>query len=116
MASELLFEICVSKNDFNYLKIRDPKRVEEISQNLEKDPVWGWCIPEVRLRFDKFIGIAQLANVSYASEEDFKASPDCELLKEQAIEDMQWWMNQVQKAFEKEVIKYYESRSETKPD
>ncbi len=113
MSKGFTFEIKTSKHDGDYLKLKDLKRVEEISRNLEKDQLWGWCIPEVRVTFDIFTGIAQLADGSYASEEDFKASPDYEYLQELALRDIQFKMNMMRRIFKREVEKYYEGRDET---
>lgn len=113
MPSGITFEIKTAKHDGDYLKLKDLKRVEEISHNLEKDQLWGWCIPEVKATFDIDTGTAQLASGSYASEEDFKASPDYEYLKELAIRDILMTMDVRRRFFERAVEKYYEGRSET---
>ncbi len=113
MSKEFTFEIKALKHDGDYLELKDLRRVEEISRNLERDQLWGWCIPEVRVTFDIFTGIAQLANGSYASEEDFKANPDYESLQELALRDIQMSMNTRRRMFKRKVEKHYEGRDET---
>lgn len=113
MPKGITFEIKTSKHNGDYLKLKDLKRVEEISRNLEKDQLWGWCIPEVRATYEVYTGIAQLANGSYFSEEDFKASPDYEYLKKSAIEDILWSLEVRKRVFEREVKKYDEGCRET---
>jgi hypothetical protein len=113
MPREFTFEIKALKHDGDYLKLHDLKRVEEISRNLEQDPLWGWCIPEVSVTFDIITGIAQLENGSYASEEDFKASPDYEYLQELALRDIQMHIDTMRRLFKRDVEKYYEGRDET---
>ncbi|MBW4470249.1 MAG: hypothetical protein KME45_07560 [Stenomitos rutilans HA7619-LM2] len=41
MPSGITFEIKAARHDGDYLKLKDLKRVEEISRNLEKDQLWG---------------------------------------------------------------------------
>ena len=113
MPKGITFEIKTSKYNGDYLKLKDLKMIEEISRNLEKDQLWGWCIPGVKATYGMHTGIAQLANGSYSSEEDFKASPDYKYLKESAIEDMLWCMDVQKKFVEAAVKRYYEKRSET---
>ncbi len=113
MARGISFEVGVAKETSNYLTSSDSKRVEKISQNLEKDRVWGWCVPEVKAVFDIYTGVAQLAYGSYTSEEDFKSSSDYEYLKELAIEDIKRTMELGRRLFEQEVEKFYQARSKT---
>jgi hypothetical protein len=113
MSEEFTFELRALKHDGDYLKLKDLKRVEEISRNLEQDELWGWCIPEVSVTFDIITGTAQLANGSYASEADFKASPDYEYLKESALGGIQRNIDLIRKLFRRKVEKYYEGRDET---
>jgi len=113
MSSGITFEIRVLKNSTNYLTLSDPNRIEEISQNLEKDRVWGWCVPEVKAVFDKYTAVAQLAYGSYTSEEDFESSAEYEYLKETAINSIFMEMDVARRLFEREVEKYYQGRSET---
>lgn len=113
MPSGITFEIRVLKNSTNYLTLSDPKRIEKISQNLEKDRVWGWCVPEIKAVFDKYTAVAQLAYGSYTSEEDFESSAEYEGLKETAINSIFMEMDVARRLFEREVEKYYQGRSET---
>lgn len=112
MARGISFEIGVAKVTSNYLRSSDSERVKKISQNLEKDQLWGWCVPEVKAVFDIYTGVAQLAYGSYASEEDFKSSPDYEYLKESAIGEIKIKMDYVRKGFE-QVEKFYQGRNKT---
>jgi hypothetical protein len=113
MSEEFTFEIRALKHDGDYLKLKDLKRVEKIARNLEQDQLWGWCIPEVSVTFDIITGSAQLDHGSYASEEDFKASPDYEYLKESALGGIQFEMDTMRRLFRRKVEKYYEGRDET---
>lgn len=97
MSKGFRFEIYAIKKTTDYTLINDAARIQKISENLKNDSLWGWCEPVVKIHFDKFTEQVSLADASYASEEDCKSSPECESLKEKAIEELQISLNFVRR-------------------
>lgn len=115
MSKGFRFEISVIKNTTNYRLIQNPERVQLITENLEKDELWGWCEPVVKVHFDKFTAEASLANASFASEEDFKSSEEYISLKEEAIEELRRYLDFALRTLAKRTKEYYQSIGKENP-
>lgn len=113
MSRGFTFEVSARLNTVDYRKfLKDPQQVDKVSQNLEKSQLWGWCVPEVRAKFDKYVGVSQSTHGSYISEEDFRSSPDYEYLEEAAIRDIQFEIDSAKRIFKQTVEEYYENYGE----
>lgn len=115
MSKSFSFEIYAIKNTTDYKLIKNAKKVQQISDNLKKDSLWGWCEPVVKVHFDKFTEQASLANASYASEEDFKSSEEYQSLKERVIEELRIYFDFVQRTLAKRTKEYYQSIKKENP-
>ncbi len=115
MADGFIFEIYAIKKTTDYKLINNAEKVQKILDNLMKDSLWGWCEVVVKVYFDKFTEQSSLADASYASEEDFKSSPECEFLKERAIEELRIYFNFVLETLALRTKEYYQSIGKENP-
>jgi len=115
MSKGFRFEIYAIKKTTDYTLINNTERIQQISDNLKKDSLWGWCEPVVKVHFDKFTEQASLTDASYASEEHFKSSPECESLKEMAIEELRTYLNFALRVLARKTEEYYQSIGKQNP-
>ncbi len=113
MSRKFIFKVSASLNELNYHTfLKDRQEIDKVSQNLEKSQLWGWCVPEIRIKFNNYNAVCQLSHGSYASEEDFRSSPDYDCLEEEAIHSIQFAMDSDRKAFKEIVEEYYKNHGE----
>ncbi|NMG06905.1 hypothetical protein [Brasilonema sp. UFV-L1] len=115
MTTGFRFEIYAIKKTTDYKLIKNVEQVQKILDNLKKDSLWGWCEVVVKVYFDKFTEQASLADASYASEEDFKSSPEYEFLKERAIEELRIYFDFVLKTLAVRTEEYYQNIGKENP-
>lgn len=87
--------------------VQDQAQQAIISQNLQHDALWGWCVPQVVVAFEQFSGTAQLDHGSYPSQADFLSSPDYLQLQELALLDLHQKLSFAQKVFQQKVEAFY---------
>lgn len=117
MAKGFMFEVSASPKSSDYrVVLKDPREIERVAQNLEKDELWGWCEPKLTITFDIFTGDATLDRGSYASEEDFRSSSDYESLEETAISGVQMHITTAARVFQELVEEYYQSKGDKYQD
>jgi hypothetical protein len=112
MSHGFIFEISVLKNTLDYNLGSDPERIKQISENLEKDPLWGWCEPRVTVHFDKFTAVAGMAYGSFTSEEDFKSSPNYEYLKDVAVDNLRAHLDFAVEVLARKTEIYHQSKNQ----
>jgi hypothetical protein len=60
MSQGITFEVSASLNNSDYHQIlKERRKIESVSQNLEKDQLWGWCVPKVKAIFDIYVEVAE---------------------------------------------------------
>ncbi len=75
-----------------------------VQEMIDEHGLWGWCSVHVAARFGPLYGHAYLGGCSYKDEDDFKAGGYFEQLRDEAIAELQWQIDELLELLEPETI------------